>query len=210
MNPNYIEPKVTEWRGGPPPGLGWWPCKLFADPDNIDPGLGMILRFWNGSYWSFPCGMASDKNHAGLIGLSKAMRPMFWIQWTDRWWMNQHTRHQFHDREDGLLHCMVCHGAEGSLPTECPRRAMSEPEQDAVQRGWDYKDGNWHQPKPKPAAEKYVHQKSGGVYTFIGMGLLQTDKPMKDLAGLTMYRGIDGRYWARDADEFAERFKKIS
>ena len=150
MNPNYIEPKVTEWRGGPPPELGWWPCKLRPDPSNIDPGRGMILRFWNGNYWSFPCGMAADKNHAGLTGLAKAMRPMFQIQWTDRWWMNQHTRHQLHDREDGLHHCMVCHGAEGSLPTECPRRAMSEPEQEAVQRGWDYKDGTWHQPKPKP------------------------------------------------------------
>lgn len=40
--------------------------------------------------------------------------------------------HQFHERDDDLSHCKVCGGAEGSLPTLCPGRAMIQEEQDAV------------------------------------------------------------------------------
>lgn len=52
--------------------------------------------------------------------------------------------HQFHDRDDGLLHCMVCSGAEGSLPIECPGRRMTDSEQDAVYAGQlDFLNGAW-------------------------------------------------------------------
>lgn len=52
--------------------------------------------------------------------------------------------HSFYDREDGLMHCTVCSGAEGSLPTHCPGRKMTEEEKDAVFQGEsNFKNGNW-------------------------------------------------------------------
>lgn len=52
--------------------------------------------------------------------------------------------HVYHDREDGLAHCKVCHGAEGSLPTQCPQRKMSDAEEDAVYAAQlDYRDNHW-------------------------------------------------------------------
>lgn len=52
--------------------------------------------------------------------------------------------HRFHDREDGLLHCKVCGGAEGTLPAECPGERMLD---DVASRVWagelDYRDGRW-------------------------------------------------------------------
>lgn len=40
--------------------------------------------------------------------------------------------HQFHERDDDLSHCNVCGGAEGSLPTLCPGRKMTQEEEAAV------------------------------------------------------------------------------
>ncbi len=40
--------------------------------------------------------------------------------------------HDLYDRDDGLAHCKVCNGAEGSLPTLCPERRMTPEEQQAV------------------------------------------------------------------------------
>jgi hypothetical protein len=52
--------------------------------------------------------------------------------------------HRFHQREDGLLHCELCNGAEASLPTECPRLRMHEDQERAVQSGQlDFVDGRW-------------------------------------------------------------------
>lgn len=52
--------------------------------------------------------------------------------------------HMLHDRDDGLAHCKVCHGAECSLPTRCPGRAMTPEEQDAVCAGrLQYTDAGW-------------------------------------------------------------------
>lgn len=49
-----------------------------------------------------------------------------------------------------LSYCKVCHGAEASLPTECPGRRMSEDEQAWVQsRDLDYYDGKWQLPKAR-------------------------------------------------------------
>lgn len=46
----------------------------------------------------------------------------------------------------GLASCVTCHGAEGSLPTHCPQRAMTAEECDDVQAGvLDFRDGEWHQ-----------------------------------------------------------------
>lgn len=55
-----------------------------------------------------------------------------------------HEGHVYHDREDGLAHCKVCNGAEGSLPTQCPQRKMTEVEADAVYAAQlDYRDNHW-------------------------------------------------------------------
>jgi hypothetical protein len=52
--------------------------------------------------------------------------------------------HQYHDREDGLLHCKICNGGEGSLPSECPGRRMTEEEDNDVYAGTlDYRQGQW-------------------------------------------------------------------
>jgi hypothetical protein len=49
--------------------------------------------------------------------------------------------------EGGLANCLVCHGAEGSLPTQCPGRAMTHDEQDAVMAGTlDFDEGCWLTP----------------------------------------------------------------
>ena len=40
--------------------------------------------------------------------------------------------HTFNYRADGLQHCKVCNGGEGSLPSECPGRKMTADEGDAV------------------------------------------------------------------------------
>ncbi len=55
--------------------------------------------------------------------------------------------HNFYDREDGLQHCRVCNGGEGSLPTECPGRRMTDEEEEHVYEGMlDFKGGIWYRP----------------------------------------------------------------
>lgn len=58
----------------------------------------------------------------------------------------------------------------------------------------------------QPAEPSHIHRKSGGRYTLLGEGRLQCDTPLADMAEIAIYRGEDGRLWARDAVEFAGRF----
>ena len=52
--------------------------------------------------------------------------------------------HKFYDRDDGLAHCKICNGAEGSLPTDCPGRKMEEHVERLVSHGClDFKSGGW-------------------------------------------------------------------
>lgn len=52
--------------------------------------------------------------------------------------------HQYHDRAGGLLHCKVCNGGEGSLPSECPGRSMTDDDQAKVYAGkLDFRQGQW-------------------------------------------------------------------
>lgn len=58
--------------------------------------------------------------------------------------MNRVWDHVCDDRDDGLLYCEICNGAEGSLPTNCPGRPMTVEEGDLVYEGkLDYSDGEW-------------------------------------------------------------------
>jgi hypothetical protein len=53
--------------------------------------------------------------------------------------------------EGGLIICTVCGGAEGSLPTECPGRQMTEQEADAVYAGrLDFVHGAWSYEVARP------------------------------------------------------------
>ena len=61
--------------------------------------------------------------------------------------------HQYHVCDDehcnicngGLAWCVICHGAEGSLTTECCGRALSEEEQHNIhmKQILNYRDGQW-------------------------------------------------------------------
>lgn len=60
-------------------------------------------------------------------------------------------QHDFYDREDGLAHCKICHGGEGSLPRECPGREMTAEEQDAVYAGnLEFFQDKWWKPLDTP------------------------------------------------------------
>lgn len=61
-------------------------------------------------------------------------------------------QHAFHscNEEDcypcggGLAVCVICKGAEGSLPTECPGAKMTSEQDEAIMAGkLDYVDGKW-------------------------------------------------------------------
>lgn len=59
--------------------------------------------------------------------------------------------HDLYNREDGLSHCKVCGGAEGTLPTDCPGFRLSRIEQEAIWHGThDYRDGAWVMLPPRP------------------------------------------------------------
>lgn len=52
--------------------------------------------------------------------------------------------HVFFDREDDLLHCKVCGGAEGSLPTDCPAVRMTPETEESVYAGQiNFTKGEW-------------------------------------------------------------------
>lgn len=43
-----------------------------------------------------------------------------------------------------LFYCTVCQGAEGSLPSECPGKPISEENQQLIYQGTlDFQDGSW-------------------------------------------------------------------
>lgn len=46
------------------------------------------------------------------------------------------SNHQHHlDPDSELSHCVICNGAEGSLPTRCPGRRLSPEDSDAIYAG---------------------------------------------------------------------------
>ena len=52
--------------------------------------------------------------------------------------------HLYTYTEGGLASCEICHGAEGSLPTQCPNAPMSHWESQRVYAGQiDFQDGAW-------------------------------------------------------------------
>jgi energy-coupling factor transporter ATP-binding protein EcfA2 len=67
--------------------------------------------------------------------------------------------HKFANREDGLYHYLVCGGAEGSLPTDCPQVLMTADQRDAVYSGkLDHIDGTWFEPEKGKIAHRPQNQ----------------------------------------------------
>lgn len=68
--------------------------------------------------------------------------------------MNNHTLYKCPDDcngctfcDGGLASCTTCKGGEGSLPTVCPGRPMTEREQEEVYAGeLDFIGGMWRRP----------------------------------------------------------------
>lgn len=61
------------------------------------------------------------------------------------------------------------------------------------------------------ATERWRHKARGTVYTVIGEATLQTKVSLVDELPLVVYRGDDGRLWARPPGEFHDgRFEKVS
>lgn len=56
------------------------------------------------------------------------------------------------------------------------------------------------------APAPFIHKKTGGKYQFVGNARLQSANALNDMAYLVVYRGEDGKLWARASDEFTERF----
>jgi hypothetical protein len=65
------------------------------------------------------------------------------------------------------------------------------------------------QPQPD-TGQIYRHKQRGGAYTVVGRACLQTSRPIEDDQELVVYRGQDGRLWARPFGEFYDgRFERI-
>lgn len=66
-------------------------------------------------------------------------------------------QHELNDREDGLRHCKVCNGGEGSLPSDCPGKKMPAETDEAVYAGLiDFVDGTWRPGNTQQAAGAMV------------------------------------------------------
>lgn len=58
--------------------------------------------------------------------------------------------------------------------------------------------------------ERYRHKKRGTTYTQVCVAVLQAEIPCHESAALVVYRGEDGRFWARPHDEFHDgRFEAL-
>lgn len=58
--------------------------------------------------------------------------------------------------------------------------------------------------------ERYQHKKRGTIYEVIGAAELQAAQPQMEHAELVIYRGEDGKLWARNSGEFHDgRFERI-
>lgn len=77
----YALPDNPVWRTGPPPEIGWWPASY---NDNVD-----VLRYWDGSRWSFNVRPSESQRRAGVEGLKNMFRFAKGIKWSDRWWLTQ-------------------------------------------------------------------------------------------------------------------------
>lgn len=59
--------------------------------------------------------------------------------------------------------------------------------------------------------DRYRHKKRGTSYTVVvAHAELQTSAPLREGAEIVVYRGDDGKFWARPSSEFHDgRFEKL-
>ena len=60
-----------------------------------------------------------------------------------------------------------------------------------------------------PSETRWRHRKRGSVYTQVGVASVQSTVPIGEPDDLLIYRGEDGRLWARPLREFLERFDPV-
>ena len=60
------------------------------------------------------------------------------------------------------------------------------------------------QPPQRDEVRLVRHKKRGTTYEVIGEADLQTERPISDYEVLTVYKGPDGRLWARPSTEFED------
>lgn len=59
-------------------------------------------------------------------------------------------------------------------------------------------------------SKRVRHVKRGTEYEVLGVGAIQADAPLPDMANVVIYRGEDGQLWARAYDEFYDgRFEDV-
>ena len=51
-----------------------------------------------------------------------------------------------------------------------------------------------------------THDKSGGAYSVMGVGRVQTDTPLIDMTNVVIYFSPESGYWVRPVYEFRDRF----
>jgi hypothetical protein len=66
---------MTTWHKGPPPSVGWWPASRLRNPN--------VLRWWDGSAWSFPVSIRMTSAQAERHSAKKSDRTCD-IEWTER------------------------------------------------------------------------------------------------------------------------------
>lgn len=94
--------------------------------------------------------------------------------------------------EGGLADCVVCGGAEASLPTECPGSQMHSAVADQVQSGaFDFVDGRWVHKRAldisqmPPGADWIIGSTNGGLTVYAQVG------PLPELFAGTPQEALD-------------------
>ena len=67
----------------------------------------------------------------------------------------------------------------------------------------------WLEVQPRPT---HKHIKTGGIYQMIGIGAVQSERPLTDMQPVVIYRSMkNGSLWARAEDEFYDekRFSSL-
>ena len=69
---------MTKWHSGPPPSMGWWPCKI----------KGWLacgyVRWWNGQHWSLAVSAKRSAESAATIASTPTHYTTREIQWSER------------------------------------------------------------------------------------------------------------------------------
>lgn len=69
---------MTKWHSGPPPSLGWWPCRIKGWPDSNG------LRWWNGRVWSWAALPGDSVENAARWANQTSPAASRSIQWSAR------------------------------------------------------------------------------------------------------------------------------